>query len=240
MIEGRRVIIIVCPSLNGDDNSWRRSLRTCLIVKKTFRNWILISSPLTPPENNWRTRKLQQLRSNSSATSFCEFSSPNELHMIMQNCEMMIDVQVRLTISMTSEKLLLRSVTLNGWSLGCAEVFAFSMSDVFTCGKSREIKISNFQWFIGWAFSIAMNFRIDPALTHGLAELFFHSTFAAEVEFLSRSVGLNSEVLWRNINVSCLSLLRNSIAWYQQNCFRFGFHKKTPECLERESTWCDL
>lgn len=44
---------------------------------------------------------------------------------------------LQLTISMTSEKFLLRSVTLNGCSLGCDDE-AFSMSDVFTCEKWKK------------------------------------------------------------------------------------------------------
>lgn len=72
-------------------------------------------------------------------------------------CKMwLIWLRFQLTISMTSEKFLLRSVTLNGCSLGCDDE-AFSMSDVFTCEKRKKtyklkfqisLSIAQLKWFI--------------------------------------------------------------------------------------------
>lgn len=57
---------------------------------------------------------------------------------------------------MTSEKFLLRSVTLNGCSLGCDE--AFSMSDVFTCEKYKKTAMNR---IINLNFTVDRTIKID-------------------------------------------------------------------------------
>lgn len=104
---------------------------------------------------------------------------------------------------MTSEKFLLRSVTLNGCSFGCDE--AFSMSEVFTCEERRsdELKILILQsikqtkWFIGVKLQWSWTMRPGTSWITNKFSFDLWNSFQGQSTFKWKEAQSPSDCCWR-------------------------------------------